>query len=92
MLGILRQSPPWYRDRLLEELQGRRTANTPWQKLIMTAYRAAGFLNRKGANCVLCARNRIRARRIDEIAVIALAISYAQETASDHAESMPPYK
>ncbi|KFY89227.1 hypothetical protein V500_05855 [Pseudogymnoascus sp. VKM F-4518 (FW-2643)] len=27
-----------------------------------------------------------------KIAVIALAISYAQETASDHAESMPPYK
>ncbi|KFY67434.1 hypothetical protein V496_01625 [Pseudogymnoascus sp. VKM F-4515 (FW-2607)] len=33
MLGLPRQSPPWYRDRLREELQERRTANTPWQKL-----------------------------------------------------------
>ena len=53
MLGLLRQSPPWYRGRLLEELQGRQTANTPWQKLVMTAYRAAGLVNRKGANCVV---------------------------------------
>ena len=33
MLGLSRQSPPWYRDRLREELQEHRTANTPWQKL-----------------------------------------------------------
>ena len=34
MLGLSRQSPQfWYRDRLREELQERRTAKTRWQKL-----------------------------------------------------------
>ena len=33
MLGLTRQSPPWYRDRLREELRERRCAKTPLQKL-----------------------------------------------------------
>jgi len=38
MLGLSRQSPPsWYRDRLREELQERRIAKTPWQKLSETS-------------------------------------------------------
>ncbi|KAI9677175.1 MAG: hypothetical protein M1829_002749 [Trizodia sp. TS-e1964] len=38
MLGLARQSPPsWYRARLREELQERRTATTPWQKLSETS-------------------------------------------------------
>ena len=37
MLGLSRQSPSWYRDRLREELQERRNANTPWQKLSETS-------------------------------------------------------
>jgi hypothetical protein len=37
MLGLSRQSPSWYRDRLREELRERRTANTPWQKLSETS-------------------------------------------------------
>jgi hypothetical protein len=38
MLGLARQSPPsWYRDRLREELQERRTARTRWQMLSETS-------------------------------------------------------
>ena len=38
MLSLSRQSPPsWYRDRLREELQERRTAKTAWQKLSETS-------------------------------------------------------
>ena len=34
MLGLSRKSPPsWYRARLREELQERRNAKTPWEKL-----------------------------------------------------------
>ncbi|KAF2137766.1 uncharacterized protein K452DRAFT_291345 [Aplosporella prunicola CBS 121167] len=38
MLGLARQSPLcWHRDRLREELQELRKANTPWQKLSETS-------------------------------------------------------
>lgn len=38
MLGLAPQSPPsWYRDRLREELQERRTAITRWEKLSETS-------------------------------------------------------
>lgn len=38
MLGLTRQSPPsWYRDRYLEELQERREAKTPLDKLSETS-------------------------------------------------------
>lgn len=38
MLGLSRQSPPsWYRDRYLEELQERREAKTPLDKLSETS-------------------------------------------------------
>lgn len=54
MLGLSRQSPAWYRDQLLDEVQGRRTANTPWRKLNMTAYRAGGFLTIGRVPTALC--------------------------------------
>ena len=56
MLRLPRQSPPsWYRQRLLEELRERRTADTLWRKLSETSdvffssvrARHDGFLIRK---------------------------------------------
>ncbi|KAK7928624.1 hypothetical protein PG985_005622 [Apiospora marii] len=37
MLGLVRHSPSWYRDRLREELYERRAAHTSWRKLSETA-------------------------------------------------------